>query len=286
MATPAAAREFKCIQPEEHFRQHVENGVRPDGREDLCALRPVSISAGTISTADGSAVVKQGDTVVVCGIKLELAPPKPEDPAKGFLVPNVELPPICHSQFRPGPPSEQAQTASNFLRQVIDNSRLVNLEDLCVKPGKLAWVLNVDVMCLNHDGNVIDAAVKASVAALRNLTLPAVVVESDEDNAVAEDVIKVDASDRSPLRLGGQPTSCTMAVFEDRILTDPTAEEEGLASSVVSVALDPSSGVLCQLQKAGGAPISRERLQECTALAKKQAKRIAKMVEAAAPARI
>ena len=83
MATPAAAREFKvrilksgwntasallsilsfpvqkCIQPEEHFRQHVENGVRPDGREDLCALRPVSISAGTIGTADGSAVVKQ-----------------------------------------------------------------------------------------------------------------------------------------------------------------------------------------------------------------------------------
>ena len=57
----------------------------------------------------------------------------------GFLVPNVELPPICHSQFRPGPPSEQAQTASNFLRQVIDNSRLVNLEDLSVKPGKLAW---------------------------------------------------------------------------------------------------------------------------------------------------
>ena len=142
------------------------------------------------------------------------------------------------------------------------------------------------MVCLNHDGNVIDAAVKASVAALRNLTLPAVVVESDEDNAVAEDVIKVDASDRSLLRLGAQPTTCTLAVFEDRILTDPTAEEEGLSSSVVSVALDPSSGVLCQLQKAGGAPVSRERLQECTALAKKQAKRIAKMVDAAAPAKI
>ena len=68
----------------------------------------------------------------------------------------------------------------------------------------LRRVVNVDVVCLNHDGNVIDAAVKASVAALRNLTLPAVVVESDEDNAVAEDVIKEDASDRSPLRLGAQ----------------------------------------------------------------------------------
>ena len=60
-ASPLSFLLQKCIQPEEHFRQHVENGVRPDGREDLCALRPVSISAGTIGTADGSAVVKQGN---------------------------------------------------------------------------------------------------------------------------------------------------------------------------------------------------------------------------------
>ena len=81
----------------------------------------------------------------------------------------------------------------------------------------LPRVLNVDVMCLNHDGNVIDAAVKASVAALRNLTLPAVVVEADEDNAVAEDVIKVDASDRSPLRLGGQVSQACVQVWQDGV---------------------------------------------------------------------
>ena len=63
----------------------------------------------------------------------------------------------------------------------------------------------------------IDAAVKASVAALRNLTLPAVVVESDEDNAVAEDVIKVDASDRSPLRLGGQVSQACVQVWQDGV---------------------------------------------------------------------
>ena len=73
------------------------------------------------------------------------------------------------------------------------------------------------MVCLNHDGNVIDAAVKASVAALRNLTLPAVVVESDEDNAVAEDVIKVDASDRSPLRLGGQVSRTFVGVRLDAV---------------------------------------------------------------------
>ena len=47
------------------------------------ALRPVSISTGSISTSDGSAVVKQGDTIVVCGIKLEISEPKTEKPKSG-----------------------------------------------------------------------------------------------------------------------------------------------------------------------------------------------------------
>ena len=48
------------------------------------ALRPVSISTGSISTSDGSAVVKQGDTIVVCGIKLEISEPKTEKPKSGW----------------------------------------------------------------------------------------------------------------------------------------------------------------------------------------------------------
>lgn len=125
--------------------------------------------------------------------------------------------------------------------------------------------------------------------AFRNLRLPRASIKSeDEDSAVAEDVIVVDDQDRSPLTLGAHPTSCTMAVFEDRILVDPTAEEETLAWSVVTVVLDESADsaaeVLCQMQKSGGRPISREKMQECTAMAKKQAKKIAKMMDAAAPA--
>ena len=60
----------------------------------------------------------QGETSVVCGVKLELAEPRPEAPEKGFVVPNLELSPICHPQFKPGPPSELAQTVSNFLLEV------------------------------------------------------------------------------------------------------------------------------------------------------------------------
>jgi exosome complex RNA-binding protein Rrp42 (RNase PH superfamily) len=109
----------------------------------------------------------QGDTIVVAGVKLELAQPKPEEPDLGFVVPNVELPPLCHSQFKPGPPSEMAQCASTFVKRAIANSGLVDLRSLCVSPGKLVWVVHVDMVCLNYDGNVVDCALKAAVAALR-----------------------------------------------------------------------------------------------------------------------
>ena len=56
---------FKKLEPEEYLRQHYQQDLRPDGRKGLNTLRPISISVGSISVADGSAVVKQGDTIVV-----------------------------------------------------------------------------------------------------------------------------------------------------------------------------------------------------------------------------
>lgn len=38
----------------------------------------------------------------------------------GLQVPNVDLPPLCSSKFRPGPPGEQAQAASQFIADVIE----------------------------------------------------------------------------------------------------------------------------------------------------------------------
>lgn len=83
-STTSAEGAFKRIQPEEFFQQHFE-GVRPDGRGTLIGLRPVSISVGSVQTADGSSIVKQGQTIVACGVKLELAEPKTEKPDEGIV---------------------------------------------------------------------------------------------------------------------------------------------------------------------------------------------------------
>lgn len=42
------------------------------------------------------------------------------------------------------------------------------LSSLCIQPGKSAWTLYVDAVCINYDGNVLDAAVIAMIAALKN----------------------------------------------------------------------------------------------------------------------
>jgi len=44
-----------------------------------------SLLGGSISTADGSSLVRLGDTTVACGVKAEIAEPDLDAPEDGFL---------------------------------------------------------------------------------------------------------------------------------------------------------------------------------------------------------
>ena len=164
----------------------------------------------------------------------------------GFVVPNLALPPMCHSQFKPGPPSDMAQVASYFIYQVIENSQLINLNDLCIKPGKLVWTLYVDMTCLNYGGNILDVCIKSLCAALRGVKLPHVEIkdEEEEDKEGEEmqldegkEEISVDLTHLKCLRMNKEiPFSCTIAVFDgEKLLVDPTEEEETLADTTVTI---------------------------------------------------
>lgn len=94
---------------------------------------------GSISTADGSALVRIGDTTVVCGVKAEIALPLLDAPTAGYLgtwllnfvdilpvdlpkVPNLDLPALCSPRFKPGPPSDDAQVLSSRLNDALISS--------------------------------------------------------------------------------------------------------------------------------------------------------------------
>lgn len=171
-----------------YFNDYVSRNIRPDGRK-FHDQRNVRLNVDALKTADSSAIVKCGNTTVVCGIKLvsnkewrwnllmtqlthvsllqELATPKADEPDQGFLITNVELPPLCSSRFRPGPPSDHAQVTSTIVSEIITSSKCVDLKDLCIVHDKLVWVLYCDMVCLDNDGSLVDACIMTLMACLK-----------------------------------------------------------------------------------------------------------------------
>ncbi|XP_011501470.1 PREDICTED: exosome complex component RRP43-like isoform X2 [Ceratosolen solmsi marchali] len=199
--------QYKTIHPAKYLRDHFASNIRPDGREFM-SFRPVSVCVGSITKADGSALVKIGNTTVVCGIKAELACPKAESPDCGFIVPNVELAPLSSPKFRPGPPSEESQCISKLIEKILINSEAIDLKSLCIHKDKLAWVLYCDIISLDYDGSVIDACTTSLMAALKILTLPTV------DYTPETGSIKIDKKNRIHIPLKQLAICTTFAIFD------------------------------------------------------------------------
>ncbi|XP_074650747.1 exosome complex component RRP43-like [Tubulanus polymorphus] len=266
------AADFKVAQPIEFYRKFLEQDVRPDGRE-LGEIRHTVLNIGSITTADGSALIKLGNTSVICGIKGELTVPKTEEPTKGFIVPNVELSPMCSPKFKPGPPSEQAQVLSQFVDDIMKSSKCVIPEDLCVVPGKLCWVLYCDLMCLDYDGNIIDACITALLAALTTVRLPTAGID-EETGAITTNLQKT-----LSIPIHSQPVSTTIATFDERVLLiDPTDEEETLSTGTLTV-VTLADGQLCSIHKPGGTPLKPNQLQHCISRAVTRGVEVRRLIE-------
>ncbi|NXC34732.1 EXOS8 protein, partial [Campylorhamphus procurvoides] len=263
---------FRTVEPLEYYRRFLKENCRPDGRE-LGEFRATTVNIGSITTADGSALVKLGNTTVICGVKAELAAPAADSANKGYIVPNVELPSLCSEKFRSGPPGEEAQAASQFIADVIENSQMIVKEDLCIANGKLAWVLYCDIICLDYDGNLLDASVFALLAALKNVQLPSVVI--NEETGLSE----VNLKQKTPLIIRKHPVATSFAIFDDTLLiVDPTAEEEDLATGTVTIVTD-EEGRLCSVHKPGGSPLTGAKLQDCITRAITRHKEVKKLID-------
>ncbi|XP_015284487.1 PREDICTED: exosome complex component RRP43 [Gekko japonicus] len=266
-----AAGGFRTVEPLEYYRRFLKENCRPDGRE-LGEFRTTTVNVGSITTADGSALVKLGNMTVICGIKAEFAAPPVDSSNKGYIVPNVDLPPLCSSRFRPGPPGEEAQAASQFMADLIENSQVVRKEDLCIVDGKLAWVLYCDIICLDYDGNLLDACVCALLAALKNVQLPAVRI--NEETGLAE----VNLKEKTALTVRKEPVAASFVLFDSLVIVDPTAEEEDLATGTVTIVTD-EEGKLCSVHKPGGSALMGAKLQDCIGRAKTRHKEVKKLLD-------
>ena len=129
-------------------------------------------------------------------------------------------------------------------------SGLVDPAQLCIDPGRAAWLLYADLYVLDADGSLHDACLLALAAALATLRLPA--AELDEHGNVVRPQGggsgNGSGGGAAPaprrLELGPLPVSLTCGLSGGRTVVDLTAEEEGLVEAVVVTTVDPEGNVL------------------------------------------
>ncbi|CAM1501772.1 Fc.00g037560.m01.CDS01 [Cosmosporella sp. VM-42] len=151
--------------------------VRSNGRSPD-EVRPPTVNLASLSHAHGSAVVRLGDTTVICGVRGETIltsnipsyrASNTETELKGYdlLVPNIELATGCSPQFLPGgPPSTLAQTLSTRVYSLLHSSKVLKPEDLRIWHTQLAEDLGAadDDERMEEDDKDIERGEKVVVA--------------------------------------------------------------------------------------------------------------------------
>eukprot|EP01126_Amoeba_proteus_P036179 TRINITY_DN3676_c0_g4_i3.p1 TRINITY_DN3676_c0_g4~~TRINITY_DN3676_c0_g4_i3.p1 ORF type:complete len:335 (-),score=102.35 TRINITY_DN3676_c0_g4_i3:25-927(-) len=222
---------YKKIYPEEFYRKFLVHHTRPDGR-GLTAIRKTVVTAGSITSAHGSAFVKIGSTSVVCGIKGEVG----KKTSGKHMAVNVELLPLCSSQFPHGRPSDQAQVYGELLNRLVDG--IINNSEFDIPETELSWYLYVDIYCLDYNGNVFDATLISLLTALTNLSLPSVHVNTGEQ------VIATKTGKGKKLTLLRYPISLSFGMVDSYIICDPNSDEENLQQFLFTIIVDETGNLL------------------------------------------
>ncbi|KAL9059351.1 MAG: hypothetical protein Q9162_001220 [Coniocarpon cinnabarinum] len=161
---PLSGSLLSTLQPATYLHYHLtQSNTRPTSVRTPTTFRKLSCTTSSLTHCAGSALIRAGDTTVVCGIQSEILlqsavfdPPRPrlvppktkreEDVREqedllslGLLVPNVELNTGCHPSFLPGEgraPGQLQQSLSVRLLRLLISTGVVRLEDLMIRRGR------------------------------------------------------------------------------------------------------------------------------------------------------
>ncbi len=244
----------------ESIKSLAAKGLRVDGRR-LDEYRKIVIETNYVPKAEGSALVKLGNTVVLVGVKMEVGTPFPDTPNEGVLTVNAEFVPLASPSFEPGPPDENAIELARVIDRSLREIRVIDLEKLALIPGEKVWIVWVDIYVLNHDGNLLDASALAAMAALMTTRIPKV--------EVGENEVKVDKSVKtSGLPLNHRVVTVTIGKLGDYLLVDPTEDEELVLDAKIAISVS-EDGRIAGIQKMGPGYFTVEEVEKAASMALK-----------------
>ncbi len=251
----------------------VRKGIRLSGR-GLEDYRDISIELNYIPNAEGSALVKLGNTQVLVGVKLEVGTPYPDTPNEGTMVVSAEFVPTASPVFEPGPPDENAIELARVIDRSIRELKAIDLSKLVLIPGKKVWNVWIDIYVLDHDGNLIDASSIASLAALMVTKIPKAEVTQEGE-------VKVDKSTYiGPLPMNHKVVTVTVGKLRDVLLVDPDLEEESVLDTKLVIAVS-DDGRVAGIQKTGMGYLTKDEVLRIVDIALRKGKEIIAKVDEA-----
>lgn len=210
-----------------------KQGQRYDGRA-FDEYRPITIEPNVVKRAEGSARVRIGDTEVVTGVKMAPGEPYPDTPNSGVMTTSAELVPIASPDFETGPPRAESIELARVVDRGIRETDTIDMEQLCIAPGEKVWMTFIDIHVIDYDGNLMDAASLAAMAALLSAKVPNQRFGFGEDR---------------PLPIVAYPVTCTaMKLGHHGIVFDPGLLEDKVGGPRLTVSHD-EHGAIRAMQK-------------------------------------
>ncbi|KAF5827076.1 ribosomal protein S5 domain 2-type protein [Dunaliella salina] len=289
------ADSYKKLYPELFLDTFVKNGVRPDGRT-LGKGRAVVVGPGAVNASQGSALVRLGHTSVLAGARATLMRPAEGTADEGSLSIEVQFAPFATPQGggMTGPRGPTAELVSAVSERLQASLRPLGIpKQLCIKPGSGAYAVEADIYVLNADGAVFDAVLLAAMVMLRDLALPptkeVTAKEGGGSQAAGPGSVRALTEEEAAaagippvrLQLPLQPLAVTCCMYKEHLLVDPTAEEEAVAGSTVSVVLDASAALHGVYKSGGSLAATPMDFTRCVESAKLRYKELAALVEQA-----
>lgn len=228
----------------------MKNGERSDDR-GFDDYREISLETGVIKKAEGSARVKIGNTQIMVGAKPQIGEPFSDTPNVGVLMTNSELIPMAAPDFEPGPPDERSVELARVTDRCMREAGVLDLEKLAIVEGEKVWMIFLDLHILDYDGNLMDAAVLGSMAAIMDTKIPETRVEGDE--------IIIDREKMIPLPIKEKALMCTFAKIGGELVVDPSLEEEQILDARISIGMR-EDGSICAMQKGGMKPLTKDEI--------------------------
>uniref|UniRef100_A0A1I8EVH5 Ribosomal RNA-processing protein 42 n=1 Tax=Wuchereria bancrofti TaxID=6293 RepID=A0A1I8EVH5_WUCBA len=180
--------EVQLSEAEKVFIIHgAQEGLRADGRGPL-DYRPVIVQTGVLATTNGSARVQIGSTDLLIGVKAELISVESIAVYRNRLNFFVDCSANATPLFAGRGGDEFADELSAALDAAYDNNYVLpDLKKLILSPMH-AWKLFVDIVLLQCDGNVIDAAGLGVKAALKDTEISKVIVRPADEGKYTIDL--------------------------------------------------------------------------------------------------